>query len=708
MIRNRTLRTLISAVVIGFGLGAFIPDAPLAKNSDTFSDPALSARLITVQDAVAKDAVTITAGLDLVLSEGWKAYWRSPGEVGLPPEIDWNGSLNVANVKMLWPAPTRFTAFGIENFGYSDEVVFPLEVQLEQPGKPVSLSARVSLLICSNVCVPQNFELSLTLPTGNGIDNKSASRLSEFIARVPLEEKDAQLESAIAHVDDGFSELTISVKAASPFQAPDVFPELGAGTALGNPDIRLGDRGTLLWARFPVLSYDEERSRPPIITVTDGADRAFTVTPDRVETQPAPPFRLNVLGPGIDQLAWIALIAFLGGMILNVMPCVLPVLSIKLSSALKQQGRDKQVVRGGFLAAAAGVMAFMWGLAAVLFLLQRFGVMVGWGLQFQNPVFLALMFTVLAVFSANLFGLFEITLPSGLQTRLSNTGRRHGYTSDFLTGLFGAVMATPCSAPFLGTAIAFALAGRGTDLLIVFTFLGLGLATPYLVVAASPRLVTFLPKPGRWMVGLKLVLGLLLVVTALWLFWVLTGVAGTRAAIAVAALSAALILVLCLGSLSPRLRWSGIAVFSILPLVASAMLAQPAHNQTNAATQGWTAFDRAEIARLVSRGEVVFVDVTADWCLTCKANKALVLDREPVLHALRSDDVTQMQADWTRPNQAISRYLESFNRFGIPFNAVYGPGAPNGIVLSEILSAAAVLQALEDARLATPIAAAQN
>jgi len=318
------------------------------------------------------------------------------------------------------------------------------------------------------------------------------------------------------------------------------------------------------------------------------------------------------------------------------------------------------------------------------------------------------MFTVLAVFSANLFGLFEITLPSGLQTRLSNTGRRHGYTSDFLTGLFGAVMATPCSAPFLGTAIAFALAGRGTDLLIVFTFLGLGLATPYLVVAASPRLVTFLPKPGRWMVGLKLVLGLLLVVTALWLFWVLTGVAGTRAAIAVAALSAALILVLCLGSLSPRLRWSGIAVFSILPLVASAMLAQPAHNQTNAATQEWTAFDRAEIARLVSRGEVVFVDVTADWCLTCKANKALVLDREPVLHALRSDDVTQMQADWTRPNQAISRYLESFNRFGIPFNAVYGPGAPNGIVLSEILSAAAVLQALEDARLATPIAAAQN
>ncbi len=708
MLMARSKCQVILLVLASIVFSVLQEHAAQAEASAEFNSPAVTAALISVQNGVAPDANTISAGLDLDLGEGWKAYWRSPGEVGLPPEIDWSRSQNVATVKMHWPAPTRFTAFGIENFGYSDEVVFPLEVQLEQPGKPVSLFARVSLLICSNVCVPQNFELSLTLPSGIGIDNKSASRLSEFFARVPLEEKDAQLESAIAHVDDSFSELTISVKAAAPFQAPDVFPELGTGTALGKPDIRLGDRGTLLWARFPVLSYDEERFRPPIVTVTDGADRAFTVTPDRVETQPAPPFRLNVLGPGIDQLAWIAMIAFLGGMILNVMPCVLPVLSIKLSSALKQQGRDKQVVRGGFLAAAAGVMAFMWGLAAVLFLLQRFGVMVGWGLQFQNPVFLALMFTVLAVFSANLFGLFEITLPSGLQTRLSNTGRRHGYTSDFLTGLFGAVMATPCSAPFLGTAIAFALAGRGTDLLIVFTFLGLGLATPYLVVAASPRLVTFLPKPGRWMVGLKLVLGLLLAVTALWLFWVLTGVAGTRAAIAVAALSAALILVLSRGGLSPRLRWPGIAVLSILPLVASAMLAQPAANHVSATTQEWTAFDRAEIARLVSRGEVVFVDVTADWCLTCKANKALVLDREPVLQALRSDDVTQMQADWTRPNEAISRYLEIFNRFGIPFNAVYGPGAPNGIVLSEILSAAAVLQALEDARLATPIAAAQN
>lgn len=708
MLMARSKCQVILLVLASIVFSVLQEHAAQAEASAEFNSPAVTAALISVQNGVAPDANTISAGLDLDLGEGWKAYWRSPGEVGLPPEIDWSRSQNVATVKMHWPAPTRFTAFGIENFGYSDEVVFPLEVQLEQPGKPVSLFARVSLLICSNVCVPQNFELSLTLPSGIGIDNKSASRLSEFFARVPLEEKDAQLESAIAHVDDSFSELTISVKAAAPFQAPDVFPELGTGTALGKPDIRLGDRGTLLWARFPVLSYDEERFRPPIVTVTDGADRAFTVTPDRVETQPAPPFRLNVLGPGIDQLAWIAMIAFLGGMILNVMPCVLPVLSIKLSSALKQQGRDKQVVRGGFLAAAAGVMAFMWGLAAVLFLLQRFGVMVGWGLQFQNPVFLALMFTVLAVFSANLFGLFEITLPSGLQTRLSNTGRRHGYTSDFLTGLFGAVMATPCSAPFLGTAIAFALAGRGTDLLIVFTFLGLGLATPYLVVAASPRLVTFLPKPGRWMVGLKLVLGLLLVVTALWLFWVLTGVAGTRAAIAVAALSAALILVLSRGGLSPRLRWPGIAVLSILPLVASTMLAQPAANHVSATTQEWTAFDRAEIARLVSRGEVVFVDVTADWCLTCKANKALVLDREPVLQALRSDDVTQMQADWTRPNEAISRYLEGFNRFGIPFNAVYGPGAPNGIVLSEILSAATVLQALEDARLATPVAAAQN
>ena len=695
---NRFLSALVAFLVASIQMAAELH----AEASATYSSPAVKAKLITVQDAISTGAATISAGLDLVLEEGWKTYWRSPGEVGLPPQIDWSGSENVADVEVLWPAPTRFTAFGIENFGYGDEVVIPLQVQLEQQGEPVLLVAKVSLLTCSDICVPQNFDLNLALPSGSGIDQDAADRISAFVARVPLEGKATRIERATLHLDGSFTELTVSASSDVPFKQPDVFPEFGIGTALGKPDIRLGGGGRQLWARFPVLSHDETLSAEPLLTITDVTGRALTVSPDQVGTPPVSPFRLDAFAPGLDQIAWIAVIAFLGGMILNAMPCVLPVLSIKLSSALKHQGRDQLAIRGGFLAAAAGVMVFMWGLAAALFALQQLGIVVGWGLQFQSPVFLALMFTILSVFSANLFGLFEISLPTGLQTQLANTGRGQRYASDFLTGMFGAVMATPCSAPFLGTAIAFALAGRGIDLLVVFTFLGLGLAMPYLAVAFAPKLISVLPKPGRWMIGLKLVLGALLIITALWIFWVLTGVAGVRSAVAVAALSAVLVMVLSFGGMAPRLRWTGVAVFSLLPLIASSMLAQQVTLHAEPETHKWVAFDRAEIARLVSRGDVVFVDVTADWCLTCKANKALVLDRDPVLSVLQAEDVTSMQADWTRPNEAISRYLAQFDRFGIPFNAVYGPGAPDGIVLSEILSSSAVLQAVEDARRKIP------
>ncbi|MEM5469959.1 protein-disulfide reductase DsbD family protein [Celeribacter marinus] len=503
----------------------------------------------------------------------------------------------------------------------------------------------------------------------------------------------------VAFVDEKKTTLTLEMNGVVPFGEPDVFAELGAGTALGKPDIRLGEGGRRLWAQIPILTVLDEQYHDPVLTVTDGVERALTVTPELLLAPPAPPFKLEQLVPGIDKLAWIALVSFLGGLFLNVMPCVLPVLSIKLSSALKAQARGAGAVRIGFLFAAAGVMSFMWFLAAVLYVLQLSGVAVGWGLQFQNPSFLALMFIVLAIFSANLFGLIEFSLPSPLQSRLSNVGGGSGHVADFATGFFGAVLATPCSAPFLGTAVAFALAGRGVDIAIVFTALGAGLALPYLLAALFPGLVSIFPKPGRWMVVLKLLLGGLLLGTALWLLWVLFGVAGPLPTIVNLGLSIGLLAVLIRRPFSPAPRYLAVGVLVVLPLISAQFLMReslgsqpPQKGQIN-----WVAFDRGGIARLVSQGAVVFVDVTADWCLTCKANKALVLERDPVLSTLNSDIVVAMQADWTRPDDRISRFLVANNRYGIPFNAVYGPNAPNGIVLSEILSPQAVLEALDSA-----------
>jgi suppressor for copper-sensitivity B len=400
----------------------------------------------------------------------------------------------------------------------------------------------------------------------------------------------------------------------------------------------------------------------------------------------------------MGELAWIALIAVLGGLILNVMPCVLPVLSIKFASALKAADQSRARVRGGFLMSAAGVLAFMWLLAAGTLAARGMGLSVGWGLQFQNPYFLTVMLLVLTVFAANLAGLFEIALPQGWMTRMASD-KGPGYAGDFATGAFAAVLATPCSAPFLGTAIAFAMAGRPIDIVVIFTALGLGLALPYLVVAAAPGLVRYLPKPGGWMVTLKFVLAALLAVTALWLLWVLQGVAGTSALLWVVALLTLLVVLLSpLGQRLGRAR-AGLALATVV--IAFWLPTSPAPTPTGAAMAetNWVRFARADIPRRVAAGEIVFVDVTADWCLTCKANKALVLDRDPVASLLASEGVTPMRADWTRPSTAISAYLESFGRFGIPFNVIYGPAAPEGIALPEILTSDAVSDALTQAGL---------
>ncbi|UWQ97618.1 thioredoxin family protein [Rhodobacteraceae bacterium M385] len=671
-----------------------------AASTEVQRSPAVDVQLLTAENSIASGASSISAGLAISLADGWKTYWRSPGEVGLPPEVDFTGSENVANASIIWPAPERFTAFGIQNFGYSGEVVLPLSIALEHPGEAVNLTAHVQLLVCSDVCVPLDFTFLLNIPAGISeeaplIDRDAADQIATYAARVPSEVPSNFVSNIEAYIDENAQTLTVFSRGGDVFQAPDIFPEMGGYTAFGAPDIRVGSRGTSVWAQFPILALDPD-STDVAITLTDG-DSAATLAATLVDAPIPAPFNLQVEQTSFAALAWIGLFAILGGLILNVMPCVLPVLSIKLASVVSGKSKTQGEIRGSFLASAFGVMAFMWFLAAVTFGLQQIGFTVGWGLQFQNPGFLALMVVILSVFAANMLGLFEIALSSRLQTRMAASGSRGGYAGDFATGAFAAVLATPCSAPFLGTAIAFALTGRAIDIAVVFTGLGLGLALPYFIVAAYPRVAQMMPKPGRWMVIVKVVLGALLLVTAAWLIWVLSGVAGSTATFVTVGLTLALIALICVKRIPDLPKWAGIVVLATAPIVAAGQFADRNAVDLAAIETEWTVFDRAAIARHVSQGDVVFIDVTADWCLTCQANKLLVLDRDPVVSALASNGVITMRADWTRPSEDISRYLASFGRYGIPFNAVYGPGAPDGIVLSELLSAEAVLQALSDA-----------
>ena len=663
----------------------------LAASTDAYENTSISARLISVENGVAPNSGTLSLGLDIQLAEGWKAYWRSPGEVGLPPDVSWDGSENLASTQMLWPAPERFTAFGIENFGYKDRVVLPIQAVLETVGQAVDLRARVTLLTCSTVCVPHDFNLSLTIPVGVGVDTASAGLISEYARRVPVTPSvsDIVIESAVV-ADDA---LYISARSPSMFVKPDIFPEMGPAFTFGKPDIRTNGSGQELWARLPLVAREAEL--PSLrVTLTDGP-RAVTAQPVWSDVVPDAPFERVANLPDLGQILVIAGFAFIGGLLLNVMPCVLPVLSIKLTSVLSHGDRPKYEVRNGFLMSAFGILVFMWVLSASILTLQAAGVTVGWGLQFQSPLFLTIMFLVLAVFSANLCGIFDISLPSGLQSRLARSSGRDGYIGDFATGAFGAVLATPCSAPFLGTAVAFALTGRPMDVIMVFTALGLGLSLPYLLFASNPAMIRVLPKPGRWMQVVKWILAGLLAGTAIWLLWVLMGVAGVW--VATSALVFALLFVL-FASIRLPLRFARPIILIAIAVVSIGLpgFLNPPQTRSDIG-QDWVKFDRSEIPKLISQGNIIFVDVTADWCLTCKANKTLVLDRAPVVDRLRGDNVVAMQADWTRPNPEISRYLETHNRFGIPFNIVYGPNAPDGIILSEILTADAVLSALDAA-----------
>jgi suppressor for copper-sensitivity B len=311
----------------------------------------------------------------------------------------------------------------------------------------------------------------------------------------------------------------------------------------------------------------------------------------------------------------------------------------------------------------------------------------------------------MALFAYNLLGLFEVPLPGfigRLAAQGSAEGNQHSLAGNFATGALATLLATPCSAPFLGTSVGFALSRGALEIFLIFTTLGLGLALPYLLVAAAPRLVAWLPRPGVWMVWLRRFLGLLLAATALWLISVLAAQVGVLGASLAAGLLLGLGLVLWAGpNLAPRLRFATPALASLLALAAFALpagvAAPPPSRDAGSEVLDWRPLDAAAIAGLVAEGQVVFVDVTADWCITCQVNKKLVLTSTAVSAGLAEPGVVRMRGDWTLPSDAISDYLAGFGRYGIPFNAVYGPAAPQGLALPEILTRDAVLTAMDQA-----------
>lgn len=644
------------------------------------------AKLRLVSAATASAGGAVPLGLQIDLAPGWKTYWRSPGDAGFPVTLNWAGSTNLAAAQLSWPVPHRFTLFGLDTFGYEDEVVLPIAATPADKSQPLGLRLKVDYLVCEKICIPHSANLSLDLPAGPAGPTEFAQLIDRYASRVPGDgaAHGLHLISAEAGGDEAEPRLVVAVESALPFDHPDLIVEGPGGLYFPAPRVTLNAAKTR--ADFTIAVKRDAKApllagTPIVLTVADG-ERGM-------ETRVLP----AAMG---DASLWPALLAaLLGGLILNLMPCVLPVLSLKLLAFVGHGGAERQRVRLSFLASTAGVLASFLILAGAIAGLRAAGVAVGWGLQFQQPDFLAGMALLLTLLAGNLWGWFELPLP-GFASRLSQAAdRHHGLIGDFLTGGLATLLATPCTVPFLTTAVGFALAGGTAQIFVIFLAMGLGLAAPYLLVAAWPALAAHLPRPGAWMITLKRILGIAMGGTAIWLLYVLAAQAGRTASLISAAALVGVIILLAWRHLRSNLRRAGLVVASVAALLSPTVFAgAPAASPDSAQSQTvWRNFSETALAELVGQGKTVLVDVTADWCINCQVNKALVLDHGWVAEQLASGKIIGLKADWTRPDPAIARYLASFGRYGIPFNAVYGPRAQQGLPLPTVLSESAIKEA---------------
>ncbi len=646
----RRLLMLISVLSIWL-----VGTSAAALQSDWKGDPTiLEARLLSAVNGTGNLAA-LPLALEFRLAPGWKIYWRTPGEAGLPPTIDLTGSASpdlVATIR--WPVPQRFDVFGFDNFGYESQVILPLDITGHLVGTPAQISGQLEALACSDICVPVMAKLELLLPDGPATASSHAQIIARSVSMVP------RIAPAGGRAATG---PNLSVVAAV-IRGNDLMVQLAEGAPPIDDILVEGFEGVAFKA--PVPSKDLYRlpisaakgmffdGGPALLTIVAGSEMAeFHLTiPSRIET-------LSPAGSAQSGVLIMLAIAFLGGVILNLMPCVLPVLALKLSAVMAVTGRTRAALRLGFLAGAGGIVTSFALLAVTLVLMRQAGAQIGWGIQFQNPVFLVAMIGLLGLFALSLVDLVIIPVPrfaASLARSPGSTGG-NGLAGDFLAGMLATILATPCSAPFVGTAVTVAITGDTPMLFVIFLAMGVGLASPWLVVALFPGLVALLPRPGRWMIWLKRGLALLLVGTMLWLGMILNTLLSSENQT---------------GIPGDTLRKGKI---------------------------NWAVFAPDAVATHLAEGQLVFIDVTADWCITCKANRTLVLDQAPVATKMmalqQAGTLVSMQADWTRPNEQIATFLASHNRFGIPFNIVYGPALPNGYLLPELLSPAAVLKGLE-------------
>ncbi len=677
--------------------------------------PHVEAELVAARTALTPGQ-PLTVALRLAMQRGWHTYWQNPGDSGLPTTIDWKLPAGLSAGPIQWPVPRALPVGPLVNYGYEGEVLLLVDIAPAPEvvsGKPLTLAARVDWLVCKEICIPEGADLTLTLPVAAQADDdpRWGGPIAQARAALPR-----ALVGWRANATAAGDKVELALSADGSAVAPGTlhffpFAEGKIEASGAQTEVRDGARTTLMLpvARQRVGEFTRVAG---VLTASNGFGEQHAATIDiplqgtvvaavasPTATAQVAPALANSDGPALPLVVALAF-AFVGGMLLNLMPCVFPVLSLKVLGFAAHRDSRLAMRMHGF-AFAAGVVVSFWLLAAGLVALRAAGQQLGWGFQLQSPavvVALAILFFVLAL---NLSGVFEMRqlLPSGL----ASWNARNPYVNDVLSGVLAVVIASPCSAPFMGAALGYALIESAPVTWLIFTALGVGMALPYLLLALFPAWRSKLPKPGMWMVRLRQLLAFPLYATVVWLAWVLGAQVDNDA---VARLGALLVLVALALWLWPALRrgnrlGGGVAIASIAaavvigwPLVTTTSGSDTVSAKTPLRDSGaWRSYSADRVAQLTSSGQPVFVDFTAAWCVTCQVNKQLVLNTDTVQQAFAGSNVALIRADWTRRDPEIGRALATLGRNGVPVYVLYRPGkAP--LLLPEVLQQRMILDAL--------------
>jgi thiol:disulfide interchange protein DsbD len=646
------------------------------------------------------------AGLLLRMAPGWHTYWKFSGDAGLPTEIKWNLPPGWKVGEIQWPIPLKTNDPGdIQTYGYQDEVMLIQEIT--PPAKIdsslVKLSAQADWLVCERICIPGSANLELELSTATSSEPKNTDLFARYRRLVPQDFPAAQTASSTWSRTGNDLHLKVTGEQIANYQTLDFFPLPQGNTVVGHPSVE-SRQGNEVTFKIPIESLDKNLSSMPGLIVfskfPNGNERtAWRLGASQVAaaTQPSRTSR-GLLG--------FLFFGFIGGFILNLMPCVLPVISLKIFGFIKHAGKDRRGVFRNGVAFIAGIFVWFVGLALLLIGLKAAGHQITWAAQFTNPYFVLALSVIVLVFALDLFGVFEIALPQALMHKMLHSATREGEVGSFFQGVFATALATPCTAPFLGTAIGFSFTQSPLIILLMFVAVAAGMSAPYFLLSAQPAWMRFLPQPGPWMVNVKQFMGFLLLATLVFLIYVLGAQRGLEGAIW-ASCFLLIVSVACwmkgafiVPASSAAKRMTSTVIMLALLLGSGVYLIgdkfRAAIPDLVQIQQGdWQPFTPERLQSERDQGHAVFVDFTAAWCLTCKFNEKAVLENSEVREAFQRHGVVKLKADWTNGDPTITKLLQQFGRPGVPLYVLYPGKSQEPVVFPELLTKNIILDKLE-------------